>query len=212
MLIKIALADDHPIVVNGLITMLSEYSDIQLFGTYADGDALLAGLKLAQPDVLLLDIQMPGKQGDELASILHKIYPELKIIVLTNFDSVFYIQQMLQRGVKGYLLKTTDKEVLIAAIKAVYNGGEFIDDVFKSKLRHAKHKAAGSIKLSFTSREKEVLQYIVNGLTNPEIAEKIHLSVHTVENYRDSILLKMDVSNTAALVKKAIQLGLAVWE
>ncbi len=209
MQIKLAIADDHPMIVDGLKSILSEYGHITFCGAYTNGEALIAGLANETPDVLLLDIQMPGKSGDELLPLLLKCHPDLKVLTLTNFDSVLYVSNMLQRGAKGYLLKTADKSVLIQAIETVFHNVEFVDRSLQDKLQRAKRNTGRvASKMSLTGREKEILQYIVYGNTNPEIAEQIQLSVHTVENYRDSILLKLDVKNTAALVRKALQLGL----
>jgi DNA-binding NarL/FixJ family response regulator len=210
MKIKIAIADDHPMIIKGLQNMLSAYPDIALTGTYPDGDALWKGLAEQVPDILLLDIQMPGKTGDQLTPSILKQYPELKIIILTNFDSALYVSNVLRHGVKGYLLKSTEEKVLIHAIETVYNGGEYVEPSMESKLRElsAVRKRTASLKSTLTPREKEILRMIVNGDTSPEIAERLFLSLHTVENYRISILIKLDVKNTAALVKKALQLGL----
>jgi DNA-binding NarL/FixJ family response regulator len=132
--IQVNIADDHPMVIKGVQNMLGSHEDIVVTGTYSDGIALLDGLKVYQPDVLLLDIQMPGKTGDELAPVLAKKYPGMRVLALTNFDSTLHVQNMLRHGVLGYLLKTTDKETLVSAIKAVYKGEIFIQHEMKDKL------------------------------------------------------------------------------
>lgn len=210
MQIRIAIADDHPMIIKGLENMLAGYAHITLTGTYAEGGELLESLASNVPDILLLDIQMPGKTGDQLAPVIMKQYPLLKIITLTNFDSALYVSNMMRHGVKGYILKSTDEKVLIQAIETVYNGGEYIEPKMQAKLSElaATRKRTSSLKSTLTPREHEVLKLIVNGHTSPEIAEKLFLSTYTVENYRISILIKLDVKNTATLVKKALQLGL----
>jgi len=209
--IKIAIADDHPLVIGGLQNVLHRYSHIQLVNTYSNGTELLAGLEITLPDVLLLDIQLPGQTGDELAPLILKNYPDIKILVLTNFDSSLYVNNMFRHGVHGYLLKTANEKVLIRAIEDVYNGEQFIDDEMKVKLQRTalrieKRKFSKS---NLTPREKEILQLLVNGNTCPEIAKTLFLSVTTVVNYRASIMMKLEVNNTAAMVKKSLQLGLA---
>ncbi len=210
MQIRVAIADDHPMIIKGLQNMLAGYPHIILTDTYADGGELMEHLAVDLPDILLLDIQMPGKTGDQLAPVIMKQYPLLRIITLTNFDSALYVSNMMRHGVKGYILKSTDEKVLIQAIETVYNGGEYIEPKMQAKLSElaATRKRTSSLKSTLTPREQEVLKLIVNGDTSPEIAEKLFLSTYTVENYRISILIKLDVKNTATLVKKALQLGL----
>ncbi len=208
--IRIAIADDHPMIIDGLQSILPRYPHIRLIGFYINGNQLLEGLVAAQPDVLLLDIQMPDKTGDELALLIPKKWPDIKILILTNFDSALYANNMFKRGVQGYLLKTAPKETLIRAIEEVYNGGTFLEDGLREKMRELSVKERNSVfsRTSLTPREREVLQLIVDGLTMTQIAEKTFLGQRTVVNYRTSIMLKLDVNNTASLVKKALVFGL----
>lgn len=211
MMIKIAIADDHPMIISGIRNILSDCPDIVFTGAYPDGKELLEGLKKELPDILLLDIQLPDKTGDRLLLEILKKYPDFKIIALTNFESTLYVSNMMRNGAKGYLLKTVDKPTLLDAIESVYNGEEFIQPSLKEKVDLIEMGVNRTLASKFilTAREKEVLQLIVNGMTNNEIAKALFLSIHTVENYRDNILLKMEVKNTAALVKKALTLGWA---
>jgi DNA-binding NarL/FixJ family response regulator len=210
--IRIAIADDHPMIIGGLENILSRYPHIILTGTYNNGTSLLEGLREdGAPDVLLLDIQLPDITGDELTPLILKKHPDVRIIILTNFDSALYVNNMLRRGVHGYLLKTSEKETLIKAIETVYGGGSYLEPQLHDKMQQLEEREqkAVSSKSTLTNREKEILQYIVNGDTSPEIAEKLFLSGSTVENYRVRIMVKLEVKNTAALVKKALTLGLA---
>jgi DNA-binding NarL/FixJ family response regulator len=211
MSIYVSIADDHPMIIDGLQNILPNYPDIVLKGSYKNGNALLEGLELFLPDVLLLDIQMPDITGDELAPLLLKRYPELKILVLTNFDSALYANNMFKRGAHGYLLKTAENATLIEAIKTVYEGKQYLQDNMKEKIRQMsiRDKNASFSKSTLTPRELEILQLIVNGFSAPQIAEQCFLSQRTVVNYRTSIMLKLDVNNTAMLVKKALTTGLA---
>ncbi len=211
MSIYIAIADDHPMILDGLQNILPHYPDVVLKGSYKNGNALLEGLETFLPDVLLLDIQMPDLTGDELAPVLLKRYPDLKILVLTNFDSALYANNMFKRGVHGYLLKTAENSVLIEAIRTVYEGRQYLQDSMKEKIRQMsiRDKNASFSKSTLTPRELEILQLIVNGYSAPQIAEQCFLSQRTVVNYRTSIMLKLDVNNTAMLVKKALTSGLA---
>jgi DNA-binding NarL/FixJ family response regulator len=209
--IRVAIADDHPMIISGLQNMLSNYPHILLCNTYTTGTALLEDLKSTLPDVLLLDIQLPDITGDKLASVILKKYPEVKILILTNLDSTLYVHNMLRNGVHGYILKNIEPKILTEAIETVYNGGEYVDPLLKEKLEHFKlhMKKESYLAPKLTIREREILQLIVNGNTSEEIAQKLFISHGTVEHYRINILLKMDVKNTAALVKKALTLGYA---
>lgn len=211
MKIRIAIADDHPMIIGGLKNMLAAYPHIELEGTYGTGAELLKGLQQQLPDVLLLDIQLPDKTGDELATTILKKYPELKILTLTNFNSMLYVHNMLRIGVKGYILKTTDPETLIKAIEEVHKGEEFIDQAVKGKLGQyaTKMKKEANLRPTLTLREKEILKLTVNGNTIQEISEKLFIGLRTVEYYRSNLLLKLEVKNMAALIKKALELGLA---
>jgi DNA-binding NarL/FixJ family response regulator len=210
-LIKIAITDDHPLVITGIEKVLAGFKHFELTGSYQNGEDLLNGLKNQQPDVLLLDIQMPGQNGDELARIIHKQYPAIRILALTGFDTPFYVRSMLQSGCKGYLLKNTGQQTLIEAIETVYRGEQYIEAGLKEallgnmlKLRKQKSSATPAL----TDREKDVLKLIVAEYSSPEIAKELFLSLRTVENYRLHLLQKLQVKNTAGLVKAALELDL----
>lgn len=209
--IKIAIADDHPLVIGGICNLLHRYPHIKLVGSFASGTALLEGLKHITPDVLLLDIQLTDYVADQLISGILKSYPGLKVLTLTNFDSTLYVENMFRYGVHGYLLKTAEERVLIEAIETVYKGAQYVDELMTEKMQrtNSRIQKRQTSKSSLTLREKEILQLLVNGGSCPQIAEQLFLSVNTVVNYRASIMLKLDVNNTALLVKKALMLGLA---
>jgi DNA-binding NarL/FixJ family response regulator len=210
MKIKIAIADDHPLVLNGLHHILDNLPDFEIIDEYVDGNELMAGLALRTPDVLLLDIQLPGKTGDELAPVILAQYPTVRILVLSNQDDLYYITNMMHIGVSGYVLKTTSEQILLTAICTVYNGDEYIDEVLKEKLIRDENSTAqlqGSVP-ALSKREKEVLTYIAADLTSQQIADLIFISKRTVDNHRQSLLIKLGVKNVAALVKKAMQLGI----
>lgn len=211
MKIKIAITDDHPLVIGGIKDMINRYPHITLTGTYLNAAALLEGLKQTTPDVLLLDIQLSDSVSDPLIPVLLKAYPDLRILTLTNFNSTLYVENMLRYGVHGYLLKTAEEQLLIKAIETVFEGHQFIDPLMQEKMQRANTRIQkrSTSKSQLTLREKEILQLLVNGLTCPQVAEQLFLSVNTVVNYRASIMLKLDVNNTASLVKKALLQGLA---
>jgi len=205
-MIKLAITDDQVIILNGLQKILADVQNIRITGVYNNGDELLEGIAKEQPDVLLLDIQMPGKSGIELAAVITKQYRDIKIIALTNIDVVAQIKKILQQGVMGYLLKDANPATIINAIETVYGGEQYIQEQLRQQLLNS--LSAGNAKQIVTRREKEILQLIVDEFTNQEIADKLFLSLRTVENHRNNLLQKLDVKNTAGLVKVAIQEGL----
>jgi len=204
--IKVAITDDQVIILNGIQKILTTNTSIELSGLYKNGDELLNALEESRPDVLLLDIQMPGKSGIELAGIISKKYPEIKMIALTNVDIVPQVKKMLNNGCMGYLLKDADAEVIFEAIETVMTGEQYLHEPVKNLLLRS--LSGKKSKILLTRREKEILGLIVEGLSNKEIASKLSISVRTVENHRNHLLQKFDVKNTAGLVKIAIEEGL----
>jgi len=211
MQIRVAIADDHPLALSGIRSMLSAYEQIIVTATYLTGKALMEGLREAQPDVLLLDVMITDRSGKELAPLIVVAYPQVRMIALTSLDSPAVVKTMMQRGCLGYLLKDTDEATLVAAIEHVYRGLEFIEPSLKeymiqNMLRY--RKTGQQVMPELTAREKEVLRLIVAEHTTQEIADKLFISFRTAENHRYSILQKLDVKNTAGLVKLAMQMGL----
>jgi DNA-binding NarL/FixJ family response regulator len=205
-MINVSIVDDQVIILNGLQKILADAKHINVTSVFNNGDELLESLEKSRPDVLLLDIQMPGKSGIELAGIISKKYPVIKMIALTNVDVLSQMKQMLQKGCLGYLLKDVSPEILIKAIETVYEGEQFLHEEFKIQL--LKSLTGSDSKQLVTRREKEILKLIVEEHTNQDIAGKLFLSLRTVENHRNNLLQKLNVKNTAGLVKIALQEGL----
>ncbi len=210
MRIKVAIADDHPLIINGLESVLRHFPEIEITGTYENGAELLEKIDRHLPDVLLLDIQMPGKSGTELTTILSKKYPNLRILALTILENNYYIKTMLRNGASGYLLKNSKQETLIEAIRAVHAGEQYIEPSLKERVWRDMMKSNNQHELQpdLSRREKEVLQLIANEYTSQEIADKLFLSLRTVETHRLNLLLKLGMKNTAGLVKYAVQMGI----
>ncbi|RAJ10760.1 LuxR family two component transcriptional regulator [Chitinophaga skermanii] len=210
MKIKVAIVDDHVMVINGLTTMLAPYPQIEIVFTARDGETFLDEVAVNPPDVLLLDIQMPGIDGMEVCKRVRKQDDQLRVIALTNFTESHYIKQMLRNGASGYLLKNTDEETLIDAIEKVYMGQQYLDESIKHSLLNeiitGQKRSTNGIPL--TRREKEILQLITEELTNQEIADKLYISLRTVETHRLNLTQKLAVKNTAGLVKEAMKRGL----
>ncbi len=209
--IKVVIIDDHPLATKGISSMLSNFSHIEVIGIYHSAQALLDGLQVLQPDIILLDILLPDKSGKELAPILKQKYPNIEIIALTSLDVPTMVSTMIRRGCKGYLLKDTTQQMLIECIEQVYQGKEFIEPQLKEKLIQniERHKSKNDKQIpEITQREMEVLKLIAEEYTTQEIADKLFISFRTVENHRYSLLKKLDVKNTVGLIKVAIQIGL----
>lgn len=208
--IKISIVDDHPVVVKGLQSTLAEYSHIRLLDACTHAQSLLAALRNRQPDVLLLDVQLPDKPGDELAQHISKTYPDISILALTNLDQVYNVRNMFLNGVRGYLLKSAEPLLLIQAIETVYRKGQFIDPLMKELMVTEMVETGENLNTvpTLTQREQEILKLIASEFTSHEIAAKLFLSHRTIESHRLNLLLKLGVKNTAGLVRKAIQLKL----
>jgi len=209
MKIRIVVADDHPLVIKGLQQILSTTSDMEMAGSYTNGRELLSNVTMLDADVFLLDIHMPGCSGEEVAGVLVERYPQKKVIALTNEDNVYYIKNMLRKGVHGYVLKTTTEDRLVNAVRTVWSGKQYIESDLMQKVvndtLHSKKDLSAQPELS--GREKEVLQYIAMDLTSRQIADKLFVSKRTVDYYRICLITKFGVKNVGALVKKGMQLG-----
>lgn len=209
MKLKISIADDHVLTTSGIERLLEDHPGIVLTGIYHDGASLLAGLEQEPPDVLLLDIQMPDTTGDELATIITHKYPAVAILALTNMDLPFYLRTMFASGVKGYLLKSATRQILVTAIETVGRGQQYIDAGMKDSLAFElvdSRRALASPTL--TRMEQKILELVAAGKTSQEMAAELFVSLKTVENHRAHLFFKLGVNNAASAVLKGIQLGL----
>lgn len=208
--INITIADDHPLVINGIKNMLQDQEHIRINRAYATGTALLEGLEAGLPDILMLDIQLPDIGGNELAKKLIHRFPSLRILVLTSMDSLFYIMDMMQAGCKGYLLKSAGKEIMQEAIEQVYRDKEYLMPSIKERLLQNMLHVPTSRKPvpTLTRREQEILRLIAQGHTSSAIAEQLFVSQRTVENHRFNILQKLGAKNTVSLLNIASDIGL----
>lgn len=208
--LNIAIADDHHLVINGLRAMLEKADGISVLFAATNGSEVLEQLGIREPDVLLLDIQMPDMNGIDLCKIIHKNFPKVKVIALTNFEQSSYVKQIMRNGALGYLLKNIDSKTLIHAIHTVVENKPFIQDQIRNNmmselLSGRKITSAG---VALTKREMEILSLVAKELTNQEIADQLFISVRTVETHRINLSQKLGVHNTAGLVKEAYKRGL----
>jgi DNA-binding NarL/FixJ family response regulator len=209
---KIFLADDHELFRQGINALLED-TDIEIVGEANNGKETLDKLSTVQPDILLLDISMAVMDGVECATFLKNKFPELKILVLSMYDTENHLTEMLDAGVKGYILKSGSKDELVFAIKQIFNGGMYISTEFLIKKLGNVKSASETTNiliedLKLSERELEVLKLIVQGYTNSEIAEKLFASVRTIETRRKKLLHKTKASNTAMLIHFATVNGL----
>ena len=211
---KLAITDDHLVVVKGLTTMLHQIPDATVIFCAHSGEQLISELENCDsstfPDVLLLDIQLRGLQGTDLCRRILKTYPALKIIALTSHEDPNYVRQMLRNGAKGYLLKNIDIPTLQKALTAVYNGEQFIDEQIHKNIVHEVFtgQRISRYEIPLSKREKEVLKLIGEEMSNQEIADMLFISLRTVESHRFNIIQKLNIKNTAGLVKEALKRGL----
>lgn len=202
--LKIAIADDHELIIRGFESMLQAFTDCTLLFTAINGERLLHELEQQQPDILLLDIQMPGQSGIDLCKRITSTYPAVRIMALTNLEETHYVKKMLRNGASGYLLKSADPATLLKAIDTLAKGEQFIDErLQKMLLAESITGKRKSTQVLLTRRETEILRLIAEEYTNQEIADKLFISLRTVETHRLNISQKLDVKNTAGLVREA---------
>ena len=202
MAIKIFITDDHYMVVEGIRSLLQHQKDIEWMGHAMNGASCLAFLRSQQPEVLLLDINLPDKSGIDLCKEIKSLYPAIHIIGLSSFNQLSFIEKMMSNGASGYVLKNATQEELIEAIESVIQGRKFLSAEAATITKKVGDAKAPLI----TRREKEVLGLIADGFTNNEIADRLFISATTVDTHRKSLLTKFDARNTAALIRSAMQL------
>lgn len=205
MAVKILIVDDHPLVVEGLKSLLADSEGIAVTGTAANAVDAISFLKNNEVDIAFLDINLPDISGIELCKKIKEQFPSVKSLALSTFSERAYVSRMIQNGACGYLIKSSGKEDILEAIRQVQLGGYFLNVNFDQKpVTENSPKAIPFL----TRREKEVLLLIAEGMTNPQIAEKLFVSVTTVNSHRANLLMKFDVNNTASLIKISAGLGL----
>lgn len=201
MAVKIFIVDDHYMIVEGIRSLLQYEKDLEWMGHAMNAASCLAFLQHQQPDVILMDINLPDKSGIDLCLEVKTKYPATHIIGLSSFNQQSFIQKMMDNGASGYVLKNATKEELVEAIETVMRGGKYLSDEAVSTIlqKEAPNKPV------LTRREKEVLALIADGLTNHAIADKLFVSTTTVDSHRKNLMTKFEVNNTALLIRLAAQ-------
>ena len=209
--IRITIADDHQIFADGLSEILNGSQGISVTATAKNGVELLEILKTTPTDLILMDVNMPEMNGIEATEQVKLLYPEIKILMLTMYDTSDYIQKVLKAGAHGYVLKNTSKTELVEAIETVFGGQSYfssaVTHTIMQSLRGQEKPSTQAINIEVTDREIDVLKLIAQELTTHEIGAKLFISHHTVETHRKNLISKLGVRNVAGLVKYAVQHG-----
>ena len=204
-MIRIVLADDHTIVREGLKQLLLAAGDMQIAGEAQDGHEVMERVRALAFDVLLLDMSMPGKSGIELIRQVHAEKPKLRILILSMHEEHQYAVRAIRSGAAGYLTKESASRQLVDAIRKVAAGGAFISSEVAQQLAlNAMPGAEGPLHATLSDREFQIFQLIASGKSPSDIAERLNLSAKTVSTHKSNILLKMNMTTTAELIRYAI--------
>jgi len=201
-MIRVLVADDHPVVRHGLCTMLEIEDDIVVVGRAGDGEEAVAQARECRPDIILMDVQMPRVDGIEALRRIRAEDPDARVIVLTTYHSEDYIFPSLQAGARGYLLKDTSREQLAAAVRRVAAGESLLDPQVAATVHHGRSPE------TLTLRELDVLKLMADQKNNAQIAELLFVSENTVKTHVSNILAKLECSDRAAAVLAAWKKGL----
>jgi DNA-binding NarL/FixJ family response regulator len=209
--IKVLIVDDHDIVILGLKALLSRNHDIEIVAITTDGEETIHKVEEFEPDVVVLDIDLPKISGIEVTEYITKNFPHVKVLLHTSFADEAHIVSGFEAGAAGYVPKTFKTDQLVEAIRTVHRGERyikgsvsemFIASYFKSK---KSEEVVDQAKQSLTNREIEILKHITEGLSNQNIADQLNISVRTVEAHKHNIMKKLEIFNTAELVKYALK-------
>ena len=201
MVIRVFIVDDHYMVIEGIRSLLQNEPSIEWAGHAMTAASCMAFLQQNEVDVILMDINLPDQSGIDLCAAVKKAYPLVFILGLSTFNQQSFIQKMIENGASGYLLKNASREELREGIQTVMKGKLYLSGEAAQSLRQAGTQSIPVL----TRREKEVLEWIAEGMTNNEIAQKLFISVTTVDTHRKNLLAKFEVKNVAALIRVASQ-------
>ncbi len=204
-MIRLIIADDHPLMRDGIKTILAREEDIEVTDCAGDGAELLELLETREADVILMDINMPGMNGIDATKLIRKKYPKIKVLAFSQYDEKRFVKQLLKNGANGYLLKNSAAGELVKAISMVHSGGMYLSEDLPNIFGDKAKPRTDHLFPNLTKREIDVLSEICLEKSTAEIAETLYLSPNTIETHRSNLLLKVDVKNTAGLVKWAIE-------
>ena len=215
--INIFLVDDHQIVRDGIKSLLLDSSEISIAGEAMNGKELMDELEHSKPDVILMDISLPDISGIELTKQITQQFPDIKVVILSMYTQEDFITNAIGAGAKGYLPKNTTRQELLNAVIAVHNGREYYNDAvskiilenYISTVRKLKEVETEKDPENLSSREKQILKLYIEGMSNQQIADKLFISIRTVESHKNHIMQKLGVKSTVELVKYAIRNNIA---
>jgi DNA-binding NarL/FixJ family response regulator len=214
-MIRLFLVDDHTIVLDGLRALLTGHSDITITGEAANGDELLELLRLKQPDIILMDISLPGTSGIELCRMVKERLPVVKVLFLSMYTSEEFVFNAVKAGASGYLPKNISQNELLQAIRTIYGGGDYFNEaisniILKSFVRKSRNtegqEEPGEL---LSKRELEILKLFAEGRSNSEISEQLFISIRTVESHKNHIMQKLNLKSPVDLIKFAIRHNIA---
>lgn len=211
--IRIFLIDDHRIFLEGLCRLIQDHSSLQILGTSGDGRAAIPQIEALQPDVVLLDISMPGLNGLEAIRMITKAGPKTRILILSMHENDEFLRRALEAGAVGYLLKDSSADELFLAIEEAYRGNSYLSPSLSRKvimdyLGARKGRPRRTAETTLTGREREILQLLAEGQSNKAIAKILNLSPKTVETHRKNVMGKLDLHSISDLVRYAIRTGI----
>lgn len=205
--IKVVLADDHPVARGGIKSLIDNSGEIEVVGEACDGEEALSLVRRKHPDVLVSDISMAGKSGLEIAQIVSSDYPETKVLVLSMHEEAEYILKAYEAGALGYLPKNSNEQDLIEGIKVINLGQKHLTATVSQILAQGmlNDRSDSYDKYNLTKREQEILNLLVDGLSNKQIAAELYVSIRTVDTHRTNIMKKLKVKNAADLVRICLE-------
>ncbi len=211
--IRVLVADDHSVVRQGIRHVLEGAEEFTIVAEAENGNEVAELVAQSKPDVVVLDISMPGLSGIEVTAVLRKRFPECRVLILSMYDNQEYVLEAVRSGAHGYLLKDTAADDLATAIRSIHSGKAFYSPPIAAKLAAAvkgdfSDKDDTGELASLTTREREVLRGIARGLTNKDIATQLGISPRTVETHRESLMRKLGIRHVAGLTKLALETGL----
>lgn len=201
---RIFIVDDHPMVVEGLHSLLNKIENIEVAGAVSNAIDAIPFLRNNSVDVILLDINLPDISGIDLCKKINKEFPQVKILGISTFSERSYISRMIENGASGYLIKSASKEEIAEALETVMKGRMYLSVSMEHLMRPAMLTPTDALP-ALTKREKEILGLIAEGLTNNQVAEKLFISPLTVDTHRKNLLTKLNVNNTASLIRLAVE-------
>jgi DNA-binding NarL/FixJ family response regulator len=212
---KVLIADDHEVVRDGLKNILHSSGTMMVIGEANDGNEAIGLYDKLRPDIVIMDISMPNMNGIEATKKITDRFPDAKILILTMHDNQEYLNQVIRCGAHGFVLKNTDKDELLDAVKTVADGDKFFSkDISKMMIENyiraaqENERPSANKEIPLTKREIEILKQIAEGHSNQEIANLLFISYNTVDTHRKNIMHKLSIKNTAGLVRYAIEKGL----